>query len=250
MSDRMNKVFFVSVPKSGTHMLMLYFNLVGFAHVGQSPAAVYLAPDSTIIEDIREGEVTAWHERWNPQVVKRLVDNQVHVVFLYRDPRGQACSLMHWLMRDEGHALHRAFMDDFPSTHERLSLIISGGNIAGQQMAGISQVYSEYRRWLDEPFVFPLRFEDIIGPSGGGSRERQLSVLRDLMAFTGAAERAPEPEQLADMLFGNQATTFRKGQIDSWKEEFTPELHEMLLQEFNGVLDLWGYDPKESLKGL
>lgn len=43
----------------------------------------------------------------------------------------------------------------------------------------------------------------------------------------GWGEDCPDAVALADMLFDTNAGTFRKGRIDSWNKEFTPELRPM-----------------------
>lgn len=50
---------------------------------------------------------------------------------------------------------------------------------------------------------------------------------------------------LADMLFDTNAGTFRKGRIDSWIKEFTPELYGIFLEESRELRELWGYAPEE-----
>jgi hypothetical protein len=63
------------------------------------------------------------------------------------------------------------------------------------------------------------------------------------MAFTGTPNGASDPQSVADALFSEETTTFRKGEIDSWRDDFTPELHELFLREFGDKLALWGYQP-------
>jgi len=273
----MQKIVFVSIPKCGTHLLLRYFDLAGFRHAGPYGQLLYDEPYE-VIDNLGYGDYSAWHYRWSQRFLGHIVAAGAKVVFLYRDPRAYVVSSLHHVLRTRQHLLHKLFVENLPSDQERLLRLIRGftdeellrfapptdkryqpkpedgkgpfssfrGHV-GVQGTGVNNVYRYYARWLDEPFVFPVRFEDIIGPQGGGSRERQLTVLQDLLAFTGAREGSPDAEALAGMLFSKDAATFRKGQIGSWREEFTPELYEVFLQESRELLELWGYDPEEGL---
>lgn len=261
----MQKIVFISVPQCGTHLLLRYFDHAGFRHIGPYDQLVYTASMCDTVRNLESGDYTAWHYPWSEQIVNHIKAVGAKAVFLYRDPRAQICSRMHFILRTNSDVLHTLFAKRLQTNRERLLRLMAGfsdeelrhfiephrnwdlprpedgeGPFSSYR-GGVNSLYRQYARWLWEPFVFSVRFEDIIGPQGGGSREKQLSVLRGLMDFTGVKEGSPDAEALAGMLFSKDAGTFRKGQIASWKEEFTPELHDIFLEESAKLLELWGY---------
>jgi hypothetical protein len=267
----MQKICFISIPKCGTHLIMRYLDLAGFRRIGPFDILAFDKGLGHHISELAAGDYTAWHYRWCQELRQQIVEAGAKVVFLYRDPRAYVCSLLPFILRTQSHPAHALFSEHLKTDGERFVRILHGFTEHDAQAfkppgwptpkpcssdglgppstkrGGVNDVYRRYARWLKEPFVFPVRFEDIIGPQGGGSREKQLNVLRELMAFTGVREDSPDAESLAGMLFSENAATFRKGQIDSWKEEFAPEINELFLKESRELLELWGYDPDEGL---
>jgi hypothetical protein len=267
----MQKIVFVSIPKCGTHFLLRYLDFVGFRNIGPYGQISYESSMLESVDMLGHGDYTAWHYPWSQDIVDRIVNVGARVILLFRDPRDYIVSNLHHIIRVNEHRLHTLLAIHVKTHHERVLRLIrgiieaelvtfsrprgdwdlllpeTGKGPLSTHSAGVNEIFRFFARWLDEPFVFPVRFEDIIGPQGGGSRERQLEVLQALLAFTGAKEGSPDAEALAGMLFSSDATTFRKGQIGSWREEFTPELYEVFLQESRELLELWGYDPEEGL---
>lgn len=269
----LQKTVFISVPQCGTHLLLRYFDRAGFRHIGPYNSLVYKASMCDTVKKLEFGDYTAWHYPWSEQIVSHIKEVGAKAVLLFRDPRAQICSRMHFILRLETHPLHNLFAKYLRTNHERMVRLIKG--IPAEELQaftrpigdwdslnvedgkgplsilrrGVNDNYRYFARWLDEPFVHTVRFEDIIGPQGGGCREKQLSVLRELMDFTGVKVGSPDAETLAGLLFNRDTATFRKGQIDSWKEDFTPELHDIFLEESANLLQLWGYAPKEDRLG-
>ena len=131
-----------------------------------------------------------------------------------------------------------------PSTYDQISKTVDTENpndATKKSCRGIKRLYGFYYKWLQDPSCFSLKFEDIIGPKGGGSEKKQLQVIRELMRFTGTPKGRLNPREVAAALYDENSSTFRKGQIDSWRNDFTPELHELFMKESGELLKQWGY---------
>ena len=61
------------------------------------------------------------------------------------------------------------------------------------------------------------------------------------MAFTGCLNGTTDAQAVADALFSEETTTFRKGRIDSWREDFSDDVCEVFERESGELLKLWGY---------
>jgi hypothetical protein len=79
-----------------------------------------------------------------------------------------------------------------------------------------------------------VRFEDLVGPEGGGSEEAQRLAVGRVAKHLGVPVEERTIGLVGEKLFG-AGRTFRRGQIGSWREEFTAE-HERALEEAAGPL--------------
>ncbi len=243
-------------------MLLRYFDLAGFQRIGPF-AEINNDSFNQYIEYLKPGECRAWHYHWSQERSDMVNRIGAKVVFLYRDPRAQVSSNLHYIMDTPQHPLHKMFKEHLGSDRERILRLMNGltdeeyevflaaGNRISPTLhdhqllrnrSGVNNLYGFYEGWLEDQAVFKMRFEDIIGPSGGGDRRIQMHVIGKLMHFTGVKDDALDPEALASQLFYIKAATFRKGRIDSWREELLPELQEEFAQKNKDLLALWGYE--------
>jgi hypothetical protein len=86
-----------------------------------------------------------------------------------------------------------------------------------------------------------VRFEDLVGPQGGGSRDAQIDMLRRLARHLGASVGDEDLTRIADNLFGG-TFTFRKGEIGSWRQNLSAD-HQLQFKRIAGnVLVEMGYE--------
>lgn len=166
------------------------------------------------------------------------------IVFNYRDPRDVLLSMVAFLSggtgRGVGHFIdHRLYSDILRTAdglEERLYIALTDPCFPG------ADAFERGLWLLRHPAVCNVAFEDLVGPRGGGSRERQsaaLARIADFLDADGALGR--NPTAIADALFNDRAYSFRRGRIGAWREHFTPE-HEKLFEErYGAVLDAYGY---------
>lgn len=93
-------------------------------------------------------------------------------------------------------------------------------------------------KWLKDPNVVVMRFEDLVGPSGGGTLKAQEQAIVTLANALGIALTDQRLQQVTENLFGTQKgpktpTTFNSGQTGSWRKHYN-EGHKRL---FNAT---WG----------
>ncbi|HOW58349.1 MAG TPA: sulfotransferase domain-containing protein [Candidatus Omnitrophota bacterium] len=241
----MEKVVFTSIPKTGTHLLLRYFYFINFKQAGPYAVPFFDKKFYDFIRNLKSGEYSVWHYHWSEELAAITRDVGAKVVFLYRDPRAWVSSTLHWIMRSPTNPLHELFANHFKTDQERIEVLIKGSNsdAISPPIQSMNNFWHTYEGWLYEPNVYKVRFEDIIGPRGGGDKETQLRVLGELMQFTGVRNESVTKEEIIDQLFSSEVETFRKGTIDSWREDFTPELHDLFLKEAGELLKVWGYAP-------
>ncbi len=91
---------------------------------------------------------------------------------------------------------------------------------------------------LSHPNVCKVSFEELIGPQGGGSEERQSKAVTRIADFLGV--RA-EVETVLPRLYNRNSFSFFKGQTHAWRDVFTPYHRQLAEKRFGEMLALYGY---------
>jgi hypothetical protein len=164
------------------------------------------------------------------------------IIFNYRDPRDMMLSMVNFLSDRTG----RGFSDysDFlvfseilkskATLEEQLSYALSDPSFP-------AQAHPRCMLWLlNHPNVCKTSFEELVGPQGGGSAQAQAGALRRILDFLGITDT--EPEDVASRLFNPDVFSFFRGQINAWRDVFTPEHHRLADACFGDVLPLYGYE--------
>jgi hypothetical protein len=128
--------------------------------------------------------------------------------------------------------------------HERITTSIQGLESRTPNQPGMLDIARRCRSvmaWSSEACDCTVRFEDIVGPQGGGSRDNQIITLRRVARHLGVSVDDDAIAHIADNLFGG-TLTFRKGEIGSWRQTLSAE-HKRLFKQIAGdVLVKMGYE--------
>jgi hypothetical protein len=135
-----------------------------------------------------------------------------------RDPHEIVVSQVHYMSRRNDHRSHDLFMS-LPDTRSRLELAITGD--ASAHVTSIGERLDRFAGWLGAGLV--VRFEDLIGPAGGGDRARQTAALREIFGFLGIPVTDGVIASIGSRLFSSDSPTFRRGATGGWREVFDPQ---------------------------
>jgi sulfotransferase 6B1 len=212
-------VIMSSIPKSGSHMLVKCLRLLTGKRCRWSGTP--LIEKAPLINP--RAEFLAMHALYTPQAAERLAKNKFKGVFIYRDPRDQVISMAFWVQEHPRRykARYGAVMHDF-------NLLIA------KLIQEVKNLYKRYIPWRENPLFYAVKFEDLVGPDGGGSREDQMRELANIATHLGISLDNKYVEKYAHTLYGG-TNTFRKGHLGRWKCYFTPE-HKQLFKEKAGEL--------------
>ncbi|MFL5768246.1 MAG: hypothetical protein ACJ758_10445 [Actinomycetota bacterium] len=235
------RVFCVSIPKAGTHLLeralclhpRMYRKLlptVSDENIGK------VGGFGKVLHRIRAGEVVASHLRFAPPYPQQLERSGVAGVFLVRDPHDIVVSQVHYVSKRADHRLHDAFAER--DAREKLRLAITGDHDRGAPSIGERLDY--FAGWLDAGCLV-LRFEDLVGPGGGGDESRQRASIASLLRHAGLDEDDATVGSIASELFSSESPTFRKGSAGGWRSAFDPELEALFDQVVGDRAVPYGY---------
>lgn len=232
-----------SIPKSGTHLLVRLLVLLGFEKTGLGGIRSHLvsgpyAPIKRLVRGTGSEKVTVgvvspqqisrrWLERrlgkvadghfvtahciYTPQLADLFRENGMKTVCILRDPRDVAVSQLYYIKRLKNHPVHEAFLA-LPSDHERLLFSIRGGRLDGREMLSLDERYRRFSGWAKDEGSVVVKFEDLVGPEGGGSAEAQRRAVGRVAEHLGLEADERTLSRVEENLFG-AGQTFRKGQI-------------------------------------
>ena len=237
------KIFCVSVPKSGTHLLervlclhpRLYRKFMSTLFNSHLDRRQGLAG---ITRELRPGQILVSHLHYSEHRRLVLAEQGIKVLFMIRDPRDVAVSEAFYIRRKKDHYLHALYARE-PDLRGTLLLEIRGDAEAGLPAFGERLGY--FLGWFQDP-SYVVRFEDLIGEEGGGGLHTQWEVIRDLFNFL---EMDLSPEEIGKIrrkLFSGASPTFRKGKIGEWRKHFDEEITALFKQTAGEMLVRYGYE--------
>jgi len=265
----LKKAFINSLPKSGTNLLVKCLLLFGYRERGHlsagtvldkkvrayirrilwkprgpgyllginSPIEVRKSPIDAILRKVKDGQFLSGHVGYRQDLLDEILNAGFISIQVIRDPRAVLASFVPYVLGDQKHFLHTIFQS--LSHEERYKAALDGITANGLTLKPLREYCLALDPWLDSKEVHTIRFEDIVGDQGGGSDTQRIQVLEHLAEVLGLpGDRITE---VAENLYGPGRHTFRKGKIDSWKEEIPPDMLEHISVEVAGVLKKWGY---------
>ena len=231
-----------SLPKAGTHLLeralclhpRIYRSLRRTVHDRRVPSMGDLAD---LVPRMRPGELLVTHLSYNTERESILSRGKAAGLFLIRDPRDIVISQAHYVVKNDRHPHHETLsrVDDF---QQRLRTVIVGDEDRG--MPSLHSRLSAYAGWLTSSALV-VRYEDLIGASGGGSKRAQLESLKDVFQHVGLEVSPAELESLAGEIFSDASPTFRRGRIYQWREQFDEETVAVFDETVGEFAEIYGY---------
>lgn len=250
----MGKVLVTTLPKSGTHFLNLLMPQLGFQRhfcdLGELTSGL-IDPDSDIVrahaerltrvvETMPNGSFIIDHVPYSSLLMHWLQKRRVKVVTLIRNPYDFVVSLSHHLKR---HPRENVPADLSLHALQHHITLATETDAEGQILPPLLKRYlRRFEGWVADERAHVLRFEEVIGPRGGGAFSTQLAAGIALCAHLGVHKDAAAIAQAMTLSFNPSVALFRKGQIFSWKAEMMPNTAKAIYASHARVFDTWGYD--------
>lgn len=247
-----------SIPKAGTHLLRKCLLL--FSNVHDANVHLDVSVDNgrmwELLRSVRKGGVVTAHLYYQEVYARMLADLKYKSLLIIRDPRDLAVSFAFFVTKTPHHYLH-TFFKNLPDDHARIMAAIAGVNqplvvegvnellppelrservkIEGIALGDINLSCRIFLEWSREQYNLIVKFEDMVGPSGGGSHaaaERTVRSIADLLEIQLSAN---EVTHIATGSYDTASPTFRRGVIGDWANHFSPE-HKQLFKALAGPL--------------
>lgn len=199
---------------------------------------------------LRDGTWLKGHMGYMPEVEQYLYWHGATFGFIYRDFRDVLVSQSYHVIDEDDVRFSHRNKDLYRAMghEERLMACLCGV----QQFAGLFDRWELYAPWLNIPWVFKLRYEDMV--------DKPEQVAREFLHYTwnrtaeGYAEvqeqTVIDDDYVAYVVKNMQRTeasvTFRKGGHGGWREEFTPRVKEEFKKRAGDWLIRLGYETDDS----
>jgi len=193
------------------------------------------------LERLPNHAVFSAHVPYSPELLALLAEKGIRMVSIIRDPRDVVVSHAMYMPRVE----HGRLSDYYRmlSEDERImtSLVGIWDERRGLFLRDIRQRLQSMLLWRAVDLNYQTRFEWLVGPPGGGEAHRQLGEILAISRHLGLRCSDKEVQRIADHAFGG-TTTFRRGQIGSWREHLTNEHKTVCRQLVGSLLVELGYE--------
>lgn len=238
------RVLVNSVHKSGTHVVTTllrhlpgmipsgrHYVLDNFKATPERPAIWGETPEvdwhqlRRAFASFKRGQFLTSHFQAEPRLPALLDELGFRTVFIIRDPRDVVVSSTFYMTHLERHVMHRRYAEDFGTDQERIMATITGfaPGPNGLGSVSIGRRIEGYLGWPAAAGVYGCRFEDLIGPNGGGDADVQRVEVEAITRHLGYLLTPDRIERLLRKVWSERSPTFRKGVIGDWRNHFTDE---------------------------
>lgn len=263
-----------ALPKSGTNLAQKLLELMGFQYdqlgiasslilgsnymarqltrgalfdknpiqIGfEAPVSISSRWLSTRLSKVAPNGYISGHANYSERLHQILLENKVKTIHILRDPRDVLVSSAHFFAKKKDYYLYPLFSK--LAFEERIKGSLEGGLFPeiGLRLESFHSCLEKVAAWQDKQDVLFIKFEDLIGEQGGGSKKNQLETIQNVANFIGFdASQEKTLHVIAEQLFGG-THTFRKGVIGSWKDELSQEMANKIESNLSDFLNLWDY---------
>ena len=229
-----------SYPKSGTHLLyQILYSVPGLQPWDDIVSVQALCGIMNTASHVRwkvgsapDGSIVRSHLMHCDEILNVLQEFDCKTLFIYRDLRDVAVSHARWVTKEERIFLHDAYTQQ-ANFDEQLMSSIKGVPLGTPFGSNVSQPdigtdFSRWQGWVSDPNAYAVKFEDLVGERGGGSEEKRLYLIEQILEYLGISLSSEQIKSrfASYALNPEESHTFRKGgkgSIGGWKALFKDE---------------------------
>ena len=237
------QTIYLTLPKGGSHLIRKVIGFIKPLPFRKLPKPEYFNQNS--IQHLSGKSPEILYHHLEPGYELFLDDSYRNFikVIMIRDPRDVIISLLEWI-KVMGTSPDADRFLSLSMEEQITELIIDPDLTMNHYYPFVFDTTSGVNTaliWMQDPSVFVCKFEELVGPEGGGSEEMQKKTLKDLAIHLNCPLTDEEVNAVAKKSFGNTCT-FRKGHIGEWKDFFTEEHKKLFKQVLGEQLIALGYE--------
>lgn len=236
-------LFLISIPKAGTHLLYELAQALGYATGQELGPSVVAEGGKWYCVEFTNSHTVA-RDFFVDSVRRARFGHRAHAfprspaLFIFRHPLDVLVSEARYYGRD-GKTVFAGYFAG-KSLDERIAMLLDDPWLLGSLRDRIGG----FLPWLSFPNVVPLSFEELVGESGGGSRESQLRLIWSIMLKLQVPGR---PDAVAARVFNPHSPTFNEGQAGAYAKTLTPEVVADFESRNGDLLSAFGYAPGQGM---
>lgn len=210
-----------------------------------SPQLVCADLIKSIIKKIKNNKYLLSHIPHSDIFAEILTDLSFKGITIIRDPRDMCLSMLNHIETRPHHLAFNALCNNLSSRKERLVAIAEGTEIqttnGNRSFGNMQKMVKSILPWGKNDNFILLKFEDLVGPKGGGTADVQFQSINKILNHLNAEHL--DVEEIANNSFGKSGT-FRKGKISRWKTELNDNEKD-LFKKYDDFIVSLGYEPTD-----
>ncbi|MCC6179031.1 MAG: hypothetical protein IT305_27290 [Chloroflexi bacterium] len=243
------RVLLTGVPGSGRHVVLSVLLTLG------APSRVDIGAPSSWGEDeaapasqvetvrdalaaARPGGICHGAIPFDPALLDVAHEHGAVIIMVVRDPAEIPLALARQIRIHGKPSDLRAAFGALPA--RALELALLGGQAPALPL---DRVYAAFDGWRTAPGVLVVRFEDLIGPHGGGDEDARRRAVAALAQHVGRSIDDETLERAAAATFNPMARTFVQGQAWTARRTARSEYRSAFGARYQDLPARWGYPP-------
>ena len=204
-----------------------------------TPVEVARKPVEKILDSVGcKGFITG-HVGYTGDILDSVFSKGFKPIVMVRDPRAVLCSFVNYVVSSDRHHLHRYFVS--LGVEDQYRVALNGADIGnGIYLQPLKVRCMALYPWIENKHVECFQFEDLVGEKGGGTASNQMASLKRIQALLEIQD--VNALDVSHNLFGPGRSTFRKGQVGTWREEIPYNIRSEINEDMNTILNTWGYE--------
>ena len=226
------RIFVNSLPKSGTNLITR--TLSQFPYIYRPLCRTLSEPKLSVdriitrLENIKTNQFLIGHLWYDDKYQDAMQKRSVKQIVVIRDLRDVLISKLFYILNnDRDHILHSK-LNTIQSISKQLEMLLIGCKLPNEDirddLTGLVYEWSKFKKWINQKSVIIVKFEDLIGESGGGSKDNQVRVVKTISQFLDIEMSNKHIDEVCRKIFYSKSKTFRSGKIGGWKECFDNDL--------------------------
>ncbi|MBD3407679.1 MAG: hypothetical protein GF411_16295 [Candidatus Lokiarchaeota archaeon] len=185
-----------------------------------------------------DGQFIQGHLGYSDVILNKALSLKYKLVLTIRNPLAVLRSRFHYIMKQkERNPAYKILKKVDEET--AFDILIEGYSGEECSFPSLQACYNAIQPWLREE-VHIVKFESIIGPKGGGSKQIQQEVIQSLVKYLNIDISKEKLSRIVSNLYGG-TRTFDKGKIDSWRDELTNAQIQKVRMDIEPFMKQFGY---------